>query len=83
MVRWMCGVSLKVRVANDALRDRMGLECISVVMRRGRLKRFGRVERMEGDNWMNARPGGVRDANNELSNRMVLACTSVVMRRAD
>ncbi len=33
-----------IRVANDELRDRMGLDCISVVMQRGRLRWFGYVE---------------------------------------
>ncbi len=41
-----------VGVANDELRNRMGLECISVVMRRGRLRWFGYVERMGNGNWM-------------------------------
>ncbi len=41
-----------VGVANDELRDRMGLECISVVIRRGRLRWFGHVERMGNGNWM-------------------------------
>ncbi len=35
-----------LRDANDELRDRMGLEYISVVMRRGRLRWFGHVEKM-------------------------------------
>ncbi len=38
--------------ANDELRDRTGLECISVVMQRGRLRWFGHVERMEKGNWV-------------------------------
>ncbi len=45
----MCGASLTVkpggvRAANDELRDRMGLECTSVVMKRSRLRWFGHVE---------------------------------------
>ena len=51
MVRWMCGESLNdklggIRIANEDLRSRMGLECISNVLRRGRLRWFGHVERM-------------------------------------
>ncbi len=34
-----------LRVASDELRDTMGLECISVVIRRSRLRWFGHVER--------------------------------------
>ncbi len=41
-----------LRVANDELRDRMGLECNSVVMQRGRLRWFGHVERT-GDGTVN------------------------------
>jgi len=52
MVRWMCGGSLKdktggIRIVNEDLRTRMGLECISDVLRRGRLRWFGHVERMQ------------------------------------
>ncbi len=53
----MCGASLNerpggVRVANYYLRDRMGLECISEVMQRGRLRWFGHVKRMGDGNWV-------------------------------
>ncbi len=41
-----------IRVANDELRDRMGLECLSVVMWRGRLRWFGHVEKMGDGNWV-------------------------------
>ncbi len=37
------------RVAHDELQNRMGIECISVVMRRGILRWFGHVERMEDE----------------------------------
>ncbi len=51
MVRWMCGVSLNDRpggimTANEELGSRMGLECVSDVLRRGRLRWFGNVEKM-------------------------------------
>ncbi len=35
----------------------MGLECISVVMQRGRLRWFGLVERMGDGNWVIVWPG--------------------------
>ncbi len=41
-----------MRVAHDEPRDRMNLQCISVVMWRGRLKWFGHVERMGDGNWV-------------------------------
>lgn len=35
------------------LRSKMGLQCINNVLRRGRLRCFGSVERMHEENWMN------------------------------
>ena len=57
MIRWMCGVSLNdrrgaVTITGEELRERLNLECIEVVMRRGRLRWFGHVARMEEDNWV-------------------------------
>ncbi len=74
---------MRCRVVNDELRDRMGLECISVVMQRSRLRWFGHVERMGDNNWVNVRLGGevLRVANDELKDRMALECISVVMQR--
>jgi len=46
MVRWMCGVTLKDRVASDELLSRLGIESITEVVRRGRLRWFGHVERL-------------------------------------
>ena len=68
MVRWMCGVSLNdrregVRITNEELRSRMGLECISEVVRRGRLRWYGHVERMDKDSWVSK----VRSVNVEGS----------------
>ncbi len=57
MARWMHRAFLKVKprgviVEKDELKDRMGLECISVVMQRGRLRWFGHAERLGGGNWV-------------------------------
>ncbi len=71
-----------VRVANGELRDRMGLDYISVVMQRSRLRRLGHVKRMGDGNWMNVRPEVVRVANDDLKDRMGLECIHVVMRRS-
>ena len=38
MVRWMCGVSLREKKTNAELRDSMGIEKISDVMRYSRLR---------------------------------------------
>ena len=39
-------MTLKERKSNVELRDRLGMESMSEVMRKGRLRWFGRVERM-------------------------------------
>ena len=52
MIRWMCGVSLRERKTNVELRDRVGIEDIAIVCRRGRLRWFGHVERKDDDAWV-------------------------------
>ena len=54
MLRWMCGVSLKDRVKIDELLQRLHIESVSDVVRRGRLRWFGHVERKRGDDWVTA-----------------------------
>ena len=51
MLRWMCGVTLKDKVPMVKLRRRLGIEGV-VVMRRGRLRWFGHVERKKMDDWV-------------------------------
>lgn len=51
MNRWICGALLNdkpdgVQIFNENLRSRMR-QCISVVMRRGRLRWFGHIERVD------------------------------------
>ena len=45
MVRWMCGVSLKDRKCNVDLYSLLGVQSVNEVVRRGRLRWFGHVER--------------------------------------
>ena len=45
-MRWMCGVSLKDKIFSVELLDRLGVECVSDVVQRGRLRWFGHVERL-------------------------------------
>ena len=52
MVRWMCGVSLREKKTNAELRESMGIEKISDVMRRSRLRWMGHVLRKEGNDWV-------------------------------
>ena len=54
MVRRMCGVKLSERKKSEYLRSRLGIPCVVEVVRRGRLRWFGHVERMEGEVWVSA-----------------------------
>ena len=54
MLRWMCGKSLKNRTASDDLRVRLGIENIPDLVRRGRLRWFGHVERKDVTDWVSA-----------------------------
>src|SRR5450432_1712266 len=54
MVRWMCGVTLKNRISSERLRSRLGIKSVTDVVRRGRLRWFGHVERKEDDAWVSA-----------------------------
>ena len=50
----MCGVTLRDKVPTVELRRRLGIEGVVEVMRRGRLRWFGHVERKEADDWVSA-----------------------------
>ena len=52
MLRWMCGIALKDKVPTVELR--LGIEGVVEVMRLGRLRWFGHVERKEVDDWVSA-----------------------------
>ena len=58
MVRWMCGVSLKNQrersISTENLRDRLGIDSVTDVVQRGRLRWFGHVERKSKDDWVSA-----------------------------
>ena len=54
MIRWMCGVKLRDRNTNAELLSRLGIESVSGVVRRGRLRWFGHAERKEPDDWVSA-----------------------------
>ena len=38
MVRWMCGVTLKNRITSEELRNRLSIEAVTEIVRRGRLR---------------------------------------------
>ena len=44
MMRQMCGASLKKHLSNEALRGRLGIDCVSDLVRRSRLRWFGHVK---------------------------------------
>ena len=54
MVRWMCGVSLKDRKCSVDSYSLLGVQSVAEVVRRGRLRWFGHVERKSGDDWVSA-----------------------------
>ena len=52
MVRWMCGVSLKNRISSGELNERLGIVGVVEVVRRGRLRWFGHLERKDTGDWV-------------------------------
>ena len=52
MIRWMCGVKLSDRNANAEMLSRLGIESVSGVFRRGRLRWVKHVEHLEPDHWV-------------------------------
>ena len=52
MVRWMCEVSLKDRRRSEDSCNLLGINCVVDVVRRGRLRWFGHLERTSVDDWM-------------------------------
>ena len=49
MVRWMCGVSMKDRKRSEDLCNLLGINRVADVVRRGRLRWFGHLERKSVD----------------------------------
>ena len=52
MVRWMCGVTLKNRITSEELRNCLSIEAVTEIVRCGRLRWFGHVERKVDDDWV-------------------------------
>jgi len=52
MVRWMCGVKLKDRLASKELRERLGVDDIALVLQQNRLRWYGHVLRKDDDDWV-------------------------------
>ena len=45
MIRWMCGVKLNERKKKEELRELLGLEPVSSMIKKSRSRWFGHVER--------------------------------------
>lgn len=54
MVRWMCGVNLKDRISSEDLNRRLSVDSVTDVVRRGRLRWFGHLERKDSNDWTSA-----------------------------
>ena len=52
MVRWMCGVSLRDRRPSVELKERLGIVGVAEVVRHGRLRWFGHLERKNEEDWV-------------------------------
>ena len=52
MVRWMCGVKIKDTVPSKKLRERLGVDGITLVLQQNRLRWYGHVLRKDDDDWV-------------------------------
>jgi len=52
MIRWMCGVKLNERKKSEELRELLGLEPVSLMNKKSRLRWFGYVERKDDNDWV-------------------------------
>ena len=52
MITWMCGVQLNDRKKSEELRELLGLEPVSLMIKNSRLRWFGHVERKDDNDWV-------------------------------
>jgi len=52
MIRWMCGVKLNERKKSEGLRELSGLEPVSLMIKKSRLRWFGHVEPKDDNDWV-------------------------------
>ena len=69
MIRWICSTKLRVKVPSEELRSRLGLESIENVLRCGRLRWYGHVQRMDPDTWPRKVDKTIVTGNNPMGPR--------------
>jgi len=52
MIRWMCGVKLNKSKKSEELRELLGLEPGSLMIKKSRLRWFGHVELKDDNDWV-------------------------------
>ena len=52
MIRWMCGVKLNDRKKGEELRELVGLEPVSLMIKKNRVRWFGHVEGKDDNDWV-------------------------------
>ena len=52
MIRWICGVKLNERKKSEELRELLGLEPVSLMIKKNRLRWLGHVERKDDNDWV-------------------------------
>ena len=52
MIRWMCGVKLNERKKSEKLIKLLGLEPVSFMIKKSRLRWFRHVERKDDNDWV-------------------------------
>jgi len=68
MITWMCGVKLNDRKKSEELRELIGLEPVSLMTKKSRLRWFGHVERIDYNDWVKR---CIRERLNELDRGQV------------
>ena len=68
VMRWMCGVKLNDRKKSEELRELIGLEPVSLMTKKSRLRWFGHVERIDYNDWVKR---CIRERLNELDRGQV------------
>jgi len=52
MIRWMCGVKLNERKKSEELRELLGLEPVSLMIKKSRLRWFRHIEQEDDNDWV-------------------------------